>query len=265
MTPHAGARRHGATLIELLVALAISAIVLGAAVRLMLSAVRSSDRTRERARQQAMFRSVGRVLSREVAGIDPASDIGGIAPESLTVRALRGSGRTCGTDAGALVVATATFHGWRLPDMQRDSLRVPAATGDAWIAEPLLGSVSRSRCADGTPGLRLPVGGTLAARAAVASVAVRVTEWVRFRVYANADGWWLGQRSLRRGDVVQPIAGPFSSGALTFQALDGAGAPTVDVHALRSLAVAMRTRHDGTMRGVAADSVLAWVWSGGGP
>jgi type II secretory pathway pseudopilin PulG len=250
---------RGASLLELLVALTLGATVLAAALRITLGAVRSGDRTRERARQQALFRSSTAVLRHDLAGLDPARDLATLAPDSLTLRAVRGIGRTCGTDGSAVVVALASFRSWRLPDAARDSVRVPEASGTSWVSLPLLGAVSRSACADGTPGLRLPVDGALAARAAAASVAVRVVEWVRYRVYSNADGWWLGARSLRGGDVVQPIAGPFAARALAFRFLDGAGAPTADGARIRSMAIAMRTVDDGTERGVAADSVTAWV------
>lgn len=253
------ARRLGATLVELLVALTVASLVLGAALRVVLGVTRSSDRTRERARQQALFRASSGVLRRELAGLDPAHDLGAAAQDSLTVRTIRGTGRTCGVDAGAVVVALATYRAWRLPDPARDSVLVPAPTGDQWITMSLDGPTSRAPCGDGTPGLRLQVNGSLAARASVSAVPVRIVEWVRFRVYSNAEEWWLGQRSLRAGDVTQPIAGPFTARALGFRFHDGEGAPTSLVASMRSVALAMRTVDDGTLRGVAADSVVAWV------
>jgi prepilin-type N-terminal cleavage/methylation domain-containing protein len=251
--------RRGVTLVELLVALTVASVVLAGALRVALGATRSSDRTRERARQQALFRASTSVLGHELAGLDPVTDLETLSPDSLTLRTIRGTGRTCGTEAGAVVVALATLRAWRLPDVDRDSLRIPAASGASWITVPLLGAASRSRCADGSPGLRLPVDDGLAQRAALVSVSVRVVEWVRFRLYSNADGWWLGARSLRAGDVTQPIAGPFTVRALTFRFLDGRGTPTADRASLRSIALAMRTVNGPGERGVAADSVVAWL------
>ena len=259
VTAMAASALRGATLVELIVALTVASVVLAAALRVALGATRSGDRTRERARQQALFRASTGVLGFELAGLDPVADLEMLAPDSLTLRTIRGTGRTCGTDAGAVVVALATLRAWRLPDADRDSLRVPAVAGASWITVPLLGAVSRSRCADGSPGLRLPVDDGLAARAALGSVSVRVVEWVRYRLYSNADGWWLGARSLRAGDVTQPIAGPFTVRALTFRFLDGQGAPAADRASLRSVALAMRTVDGGAGRGVAADSVVAWL------
>lgn len=257
--------RRGATLVELLVALTIASVVLGAALRLVLGATRSSDRARERARTHGLYRAVGGVLSRELSGLDPLHDLAHAGPESLTVRATRGSGRTCGVDAGGVVVALASYRAWRLPDVARDSLRVPDRAGDQWITVPLLGPVSRTTCRDGTPGLRLPVADSLVTRAGLGSVAIRVVEWVRFRIYSNAEGWWLGQRSLRSGDVTQPVAGPFAARMPGFRLLDGTGSPTSDRGALRSIALGMRTQGDQAERVVVPDSIVAWVPLAGRP
>ena len=99
-------------------------VVTGSVTTAALSAVRTADRSRERARQESMLREVAAVVEREVGDVSPARDVGGFAAESVTYRAGRGSGFTCGVEGGAVVVRDADYRAWRLPDPARDSLLV---------------------------------------------------------------------------------------------------------------------------------------------
>lgn len=255
-------REEGFSLIEALVALVVGAIVLAAITRTTVVAVRSHDRIRERIRMQSAMREAASVLSRDVGGLVPG-DLSYHGAESLTVRAVRGSGRSCGTDTGALVMALATYRAWRLPDALRDSILLPFA--GRWVPAPLLGPVTRGLCADGRPGLRLPMHDTIVARAGIAAMALRVAEWTRYRFYQSGGEWWLGARSLRAGDVTQPVAGPFPPRGIELRYLDGAGNQVLSGPAVRVVSVVLRARSAGTgQRAVARDSVIASIPLDGG-
>jgi prepilin-type N-terminal cleavage/methylation domain-containing protein len=236
MMPHA---RRGFTLVELLVSLVLFGVVSGGLLSVAFVAVRTADRQRERARQETALRDAAAVVASELGNIAPASDLAGFDPESVTYRAGRGSGRTCGSDGSSIVLRDATFRSWRLPDPARDSLLIlmPAdsAAAPRWVVRPLLSVPARGRCADGTPGLRISVEADVAMQAQEADLAVRVAEWMRLRAYQSSGEWWLGARSLRAGDVTQPIAGPFGARGIALALLDQSGTPTGLASAARTL------------------------------
>lgn len=257
---------RGFSLVELLVSMALLGVVAGSVTTAALSAVRTADRSRERARQESMLREVAAVVEREVGDVSPARDVGGFAPESLTYRAGRGSGFTCGVDGGAVVVRDADFRAWRLPDAARDSLLV-LLPGDSlgpatWVITPLFAAPVRGRCRDGSPGLRLAIDAALVAPAVATDLPVRVFEWMRLRLYESGGSWWVGARSLRPGDVIQPIAGPLAVRGLTLIWLDGAGQTVAPADArlleLRLLAAAPLAASPG--RAVATDTLRAVVF-----
>ncbi len=256
-------RSAGFTLVEVLVALVVGTIVLTAIMRTTVVAVRGADRTRERIRMQSAMREAASVLAREIGGLVPG-DLASMGAESLTVRAIRGSGRSCGTDAGALVVSVAAYRAWRLPDAARDSILLPFR--GRWAPAAIVGPVTRGACPDGRPGLRLPMHDTIVARAGLATVALRVVEWTRYRFYQSGSEWWLGARSLRPGDVTQPIAGPFPARGVELRYLDGAGNTVSSGPAVRVVSLVLRARSTGAgERAVARDSVIAAIALDGSP
>lgn len=254
-----GRGARGFTLVEVVVALVVSGIVVAVITRTTIVSVQAADRTRERLRMLGAVREAGSLLGRELNGLDPVRDLGPAGAESLTVRAVRGSGRSCGTDLGAIVIPVSSFHAWRLPDPARDSILVLDAAG-RWIAAALEGAVTRSACTDGQPGLRLPMHDSIVGRAAAASLPIRVAEWIRYRFYQSGADWWLGARSLRAGDVVQPLADPFPARGLEFRYLDRDGAATTPGLGVHAIAIVLRSdsRYSGA-RAVRRDSALAVV------
>ena len=55
------------------------------------------------------------------------------------------------------------------------------------------------------------------------------------RLYASLGSGWLGARSVSAGEVVQPLAGPFTLPASRFAGWDSSGAPTLAAPLVRSL------------------------------
>jgi len=56
---------------------------------------------------------------------------------------------------------------------------------------------------------------------------VRVFEWVEARAYQSNGTWWLGARSLRPADVIQPLAGPIAPRGVSFAQVALGGADTL--------------------------------------
>lgn len=227
---------RGFTLVELLVGIVLLAVVTGSVTSVALSAVRTADRSRERARQESVLREVAAVVEREIGDVAPSRDIGGFAAESVTYRAGRGSGYTCGIEGGAVVMRDADYRAWRLPDPARDSLLLllPADSTSGpvhWVTSPLLAAPARGHCRDGSPGLRLALPPDLLLRASTNDLPVRVFEWMRLRLYESGGSWWVGARSLRPGDVIQPIAGPLAVRGLSLGWLNDAGGVVLPVDA----------------------------------
>jgi prepilin-type N-terminal cleavage/methylation domain-containing protein len=265
--------RRGFTLVELLVSMVLLLVVTGSVTAAAMSAVRSADRSRERARQEAMLREVAAVIERELADVAPGRDVGSFAAESITYRAGRGSGFSCGVEGGAIVVRDADYRAWRLPDPARDSLMVllpgDSAGPAGWVVAPLLATPSRGHCRDGAPGLRLALDPGFVALASVRDLPLRVTEWMRMRLYQSTGAWWVGAGSLRPGDVIQPIAGPLAVRGLSFGWLDGGGGATTPAGAqlLELRLVGAPVVPAGPGRGMAADTlrVMVALRNGGAP
>ena len=107
---------------------------------------------------------------------------------------------------------------------------------------------------------------TLRFAAVLAAVALRVVEWTRYRLYQSGGEWWLGARSLRAGDVTQPVAGPFPPRGVELRYLDGAGNAATAGPAVRVVSLVLRARSGGTgQRAVARDSVIAEIALDGTP
>jgi len=259
------ASSRGFTVVELLVSMVLLGVVAGSVTTAALSAVRTADRSGERARQEGMLREVAAVIEREIGDVAPARDVGGFAAESVTYRAGRGSGYTCGVEGGLVVVRDADYRAWRLPDPARDSLLVllPADSAGAvrWVISPLLASPGRGYCRDGRPGLRLAIASDLVARATDTDLPVRVFEWMRIRLYESGGSWWVGARSLRPGDVIQPVAGPFGVRGFSLRWLDGAAnvAAPADARLLELRLVAAVPPAAGPGRSTAPDTLRTTV------
>ena len=264
---------QGFTLVELLVSMVLLGLVAGSVTAATISAVRSADRSRERARQEGVLRELAAVVEREFGDMVPGRDVAGFAAESVTYRAGRGTGYSCGIEGTTVVIRDADFRAWRLPDPARDSLLFllpeDSASPSNWAVTPLLAAPTRGHCRDGTPGLRLAVDPALVTLASARDLPVRVVEWMRMRLYQSAGLWWVGAGSLRPSDVIQPIAGPLATRGLSFRWLDGGGNATAPGGArlleLRLLAAPALTAGPG--RAVASDTfrVLIALRNGDAP
>lgn len=215
-------QRPGATLVELVVALALSAIVLGTATSTVLRQHRTTRVVLGEAASIAQLRAATGALSAELVVLSRgAGDIvpGEARDTSIQLRALVAAGISC-DDA----VASATFAAdddgvpealWGTVPRAGDSLWWYAGSATAaWRGARIVtsDSVSSACLLTGSPARP-------ARRVAVAGVdtipfgaPLRVTRPARYSFYKGGDGsWQLGLRDWL-GDhfgAPQPVAGPF--------------------------------------------------------
>lgn len=225
--------RRGTTLVELLVALPIGAMVGLVAISLLLDThklARQLNSTTEIARE---LRQAAAVLASEIRPLSSA-DIVAWTDTSLDMQALAGSGVTCavpasnvidllplnGTDALRTSWFAAPQAGDRVYSVGADSAMVP--TDRNWQSDVLSGSSSpaTSSCA-GQPLLglssssgtvvRLTLANAMSAKPSVGSP-VRITRRTRYSLYRASDGlWYMGRKTFNglAWTTIQPVAGPF--------------------------------------------------------
>jgi type II secretory pathway pseudopilin PulG len=216
MTPS----RRGLGLVELLVGLALLGIVGALVARIVAVTTRSAVRVRERSTRSATLRSAALTVARELQGLGTAEVR--IAGDTLRYRARRGDGVACMIDGAGVAMGRAGFRGWRQPQAGRDSLAVLDRDVGTWQVGAIA-AVSAGTCPDGAPAIVVSGGPTWSGPV---PAPVRVLEWVELRAYESGGNWWLGARSLRPTDVIQPLAGPLASRGAAFARLPLGAADT---------------------------------------
>lgn len=196
--------RRGVVLAELLVGLVLLGLLAAACARWLDAAWVQAAGVRATAERGATRRTVTGLGWRELDGLAPA-DVR-LRGDTLRYRARRGAGVACAVGAMEVILAVSTLEGWRRPVAGRDSVLLPDGAG-AWHAAALAG-VRGAACPGGEPGLELVLGA--AVPAATWPVPVRVVEWMELRAYESGGAWWLGARTLRPTDGVQPVMGPLA-------------------------------------------------------
>lgn len=241
--------KRGVTLIEMLIALALLALVSALATSLLLRQHWTAEAQGQRAALQSTLRAAALFLSselRELGGTPGDPDILVVAPESLSYRAMRSAGVSCGLSAGAVLVARGELSGYRLPQAGRDSLLLwyegspgnPA--DDRWIRLPIL-SVSTGTC--GRPAdllgtavdtLATPLSG-FPPRAPF-----RTFEIMQVKLYSSTGDYWLGARSVSAPELIQPFAGPFQAHGVTLTYFDSLGVPAGSAASVRAIEFTLR-------------------------
>ena len=287
-----GARRHGTTLLELLVVLVLLAIVGGAIMRVAVGQQRflaAAERVMEAHRTSREGADIPR---QELRAVAPAS--GGIydmADDRIEFRSLIGASVVCEVDTSRTTVSIPGRLGWSgltswiVAPRERDTVVVFDATSDSapprWRAHTLATAPSPGgRCPSASglarttaeesdaiafqiaPPLELPIG---------AGASLRFLRRARYQLYRAGDGrWYLGfldcapARSIPCS-TIQPVSGPFPPGGVRFAFRDSAGALTVDPTRVARIDVVSRAESDAPLRamgfalGVYSDSVLASI------
>ena len=249
--------RRGVTLVELVVTLTLLALVSGVALQLLLRQHWTGEAQSQRAALQATMRAAVLYLEseiRELGGSPGDPDIMIFAAESLTYRAMRSAGTTCGLSPSALTVSLTGLSGYRMPQPGRDSLLLllddssQTSSDDQWLHLPLL-ALSGGTCS-GQPALVL---GT-SIDTAIAPISgfpplapFRSFEIMQARLYSSGGDYWLGARSVSGAELIQPLAGPFLANGLAMQFLDSLAGPATGAAGIRAV--------DITLRGVSATPI----------
>lgn len=234
-------KARGFTVLELVLALSLFAVVMTAAGRVLLTQERLYHEFGQRADLSDNLRTAGDVLGAELWGLDAADgDILAFGPDSVTLRAQRAFALACSITGGALVLNQPMTFGIRSFTVG-DSLLVYA---DSVWRPGLAASVVSSSCPDS------------------AQIPVRAFESVTYRSYRASDGaYYIG---VRDAGGLQPIAGPLVSGGLLLSFFDSAGAPAAGPRVISAIRIRVRmeSAEPVARRGVMAvlqDSLVSWV------
>lgn len=234
-------RMRGFTVTELVVALALFAVVMTAVSRVLLTQKQLYREVGQRADLSDNLRASGDILGAELWGLDARDgDILAFGQDSITIRAQRAFALACSVAGGALALDRAMTFGVR-NIAAGDSLLI---YGDSTWRPGAALSVSSTPCPDST------------------EVPVRAFEVVTYRAYRASDGaYYIG---VRDGGGLQPIAGPLLPGGLLFSFFDSAGAPAASARAISQIRIRIRMQsaEPVTRRGVTAlltDSLITRV------
>ncbi|MBC8088549.1 MAG: hypothetical protein H7Z40_14890 [Phycisphaerae bacterium] len=283
--------RGGTTLVELIVALPIGALIGTIAVAMLLDTHKLSRRLSSSTQISRELRQAAAVLASEIRPL-AANDVVAWTDTSIEVNALVGSGIVCAT-SGTSSVDMLPLHGtdplrtswFAIPQggdqvflQGADSSIAPQDAG--WFVSSLHSATTSatSGCttgphmahstATGNP-VRLTMNSSLAVTPATGSL-VRIARRARYSLYRASDGlWYLGRKSFGGAawTTIQPVAGPFDRpqlDGLLLQVRDSANNVMISAAAGTPRSVALELRgtsawkRSATVPG-AQDSVLMHV------
>jgi prepilin-type N-terminal cleavage/methylation domain-containing protein len=257
--------RRGFTLVEIIIALAMMLIVMGAVYRLMLSTQRLSRAQAEQASLQSNVRIGSLVVLNDLrelntvsGGLAAQNDILTIAADDITYRAMRGIGFICQAPTATQVrISRSSFSGYRDPQATRDGLYVfvegnpDTSLDDSWLPVAITVVSTAAGCPAGD-GITLTTPNTPGLVGLEVGTPVRFYEVMELKLH-QADGKsWLGARSISAGEAIQPVLGPLVDGnGFQLEYLDAGGVATVDLTAIKSIRV--------TIRGITDAAIIAGV------
>jgi len=284
--------RRGFTLVELLVALVLLAIISAALYRVLVNNQRLYQAQTQQIDLQQNIRAAETILPAEFRELDATDgDISAMSATSLSIRAMRWLGFTCSPPVlgGLLGGVTLTirggavgqplFFGSRGPSVANDSVLVyydgnqAARNDDGWAWGKPIAALAQN-CPLGGTGLRLTLNIALPAptppaitsnvNGAITNGApVRGFERVTYQLYrpAGDTSWYIGFQPA--GGTMQPLIGPVLSNGLSFSYYDSTGAVTalparvarIDFVVRARTAQSVRKASGSAARAAAVDSV----------
>jgi prepilin-type N-terminal cleavage/methylation domain-containing protein len=254
--------RRGFTIIELLVALVLLAIVSAALYRVLVSNQRVYQAQTQRIDLSQNIRAATSILPAELRELDASEgDIIAMGPTFLEVRAMRWTGFICEIPGlgGALSPLTMTVRGGapgtplffaaRPINTGTDTMLIyvdenqSIRTDDFWARGWFLGAPTPRDCppvpaspgfpaGPAQPGIQITMGlnllglGPNQAGAITLGAPVRGWERVRYELYQQAGdtSWYIGFKP--SNGTMQPLIGPVIANGLTFSYFNSAGAVT---------------------------------------
>ncbi|HKP28755.1 MAG TPA: hypothetical protein VJU15_05110 [Gemmatimonadales bacterium] len=220
---------RGTGLVEAVVAAALTALLVMSALGALSSLQRSTGRFASRALSDQVIRGATQLIRSELRDLSPlAGEIVSFTPESITYRAVRGTGIACGVGGGRIQVVAVGWAPLRQPAGGRDSIVLLAQPGDTEAVVAALGPTTAGVCLDSVASVSLPYAVATPDPASVARFPspVLLAEIMEIRAYESGGEWWIGVRSVSAGEVIQPANGPIAANGLRIAAFDSAGAVT---------------------------------------
>jgi hypothetical protein len=287
--------RHGATLLELVVAMIVAGIALGLVATISARQQRVVADINDRAALSAQIGDALSILPIDLGAVSTISgDLREARDTSLEIRATIATAVVCDTSGNRIVLAppgdgASTYAGTLSPIEAGDTawIMTPTDSAEEWrpVRVAVVGTAPAGDCAPRGP--RLTGSARTAARVALSfdsagangriGAPIRVTRHMRYSVYRASDAqWYLGQREWNnttlRFNTIQPVSGPFLSPASfgpAFSYADSTGAPlpspVADTKAVAMIRVDVRgqtrsaTRALSVVGGRRVDSAGAWI------
>jgi prepilin-type N-terminal cleavage/methylation domain-containing protein len=253
--------RRGFTLAEVMISLALTLVVAGALYSLLLSTQRIARAQAQRVDLQSNVRAGSlvvlnelRELSAVTGGTEEQNDILVAGSTALVYRAMRGIGFICGRpSATAIRVARTTFTGYRDPQAGRDDALIfiddsaGAGAEDSWLGTKVVSVATGAPCPGALgPGITLTVPASASVAGLEAGTPVRIAEVMELRLYESEGRSWLGGRSVRSGEAIQPLVGPLTNGSgFRLEYLDATGTPAADRTGIKSIRITLRGTTEG--------------------
>ncbi len=275
---------RGFTLVELLVAMTMLAVLGLGLVRLLAVVQRTSRTQSERSAMQGTLRTGLQLAVTELQELSPnpsatggGTDITAVTASSITYRAMRAMSVTCEDPTSTTVKIRAsgpTYSAYRAPQATRDVLLIlehdaDPAVGDEWRTVAIT-AVAPGTCPDGDPAWTLTLANDpLVGAIAVFPATVRIYETMRLGLVTQDGRDWLGLESVSGGVAMTPLAGPVIPGGTGVQFAyrddnnaDAMGTPT----AIRSIILTLRGQSDrpgntgvGSTTALLTDSVVTRI------
>jgi prepilin-type N-terminal cleavage/methylation domain-containing protein len=253
MTARAGSR--GFTMVELIIAITIASVVLGATWKLLTSNQRFYRAQSELMDVQQNLRAATQIVPGDLRELDAkGGDIIAMSDTAITIRAMRGFGVVCKTDVpngriwlqSSLLFMSGSIDPTRHNVFVFDEANPAINTDDTWQQGSIVDQ-SSSACTDGSNATRLTL--TLANGSAILNgvtigAPVRIWEQVVYRVYDDGTGtWWLGTSTWQSGawTSTSSVAGPLKpTTGITFAYYDASGTVTAVAASVASIGMTVR-------------------------
>jgi prepilin-type N-terminal cleavage/methylation domain-containing protein len=279
MTPPVA--RRGFSLAELLVALTLLAVVLGAVLSLAVAQQRAYSALASRAAARVQLRDAALLLAHDLrplagpAGVDPG-DIREATDTLLDVLATTGGSVACAFPTSATIELPpseppeSALTWWVAPPRPGDIALLldpgasPGEEDDRWLARSVASASASAAACAGSPlagdrpgGYRITLAGASLPPTAAAGVPIAFARRRRWSHYRASDAlWYLGLREWdgTSWSETQPAAGPFrraglSAPGMSVLAVDSSGTPVAgDSPELAGVRIAFR-----------ADPAVSWT------